>query len=59
VKKEIQISFQKSKYLLLNIFKILISMNDIHEWKELIFKIKMTEDEYKFLLKEKSRRVNV
>lgn len=37
----------------------LVSLKEINRWKEIVFKIKLTEKEYELLLKEKSRGLNV
>jgi hypothetical protein len=35
----------------------LFSIKETNKWRELVFKIKLTEAEYKLLLKEKSKGV--
>jgi hypothetical protein len=36
---------------------LLIRFAETNKWREIIFKIKLTEEEYKLLMKEKSKNV--
>lgn len=44
---------------MMNITNMTQTMNNENDWKEIIFKIKLTEPEYKLLLKEKAKLFNV
>lgn len=37
----------------------MIRFKDLAKWKEIVFKIKLTENEYKLLIKEKANIVNI
>ena len=52
-----ELFLQSKKYNLIYYKYIYLSYSNTTKWKEILFKIKLTEEEYKLLMQEKSKSV--